>query len=64
MFESGYSRLNLFFVDKFQVRRRGYHEVATRSIWQPGPVQELATLPEVKQERAPLLLHQDSSIRK
>lgn len=46
-----------------QVRRRGYHEVATRSIWQPAPVQELATLPEVKQERAPLLLHQDSSIR-
>ncbi|KAG7212723.1 hypothetical protein KM043_012990 [Ampulex compressa] len=47
-----------------QVRRRGYQEMATRSIWQRSPVQELATLPEVRQERAPLLLHQDSSIRK
>ncbi|XP_043275095.1 autophagy-related protein 9A isoform X2 [Venturia canescens] len=46
-----------------QVRRRGYHEMATRSIWQRNPVQELATLPEVRQERAPLLHHQDSSIR-
>ncbi|KAK2581383.1 hypothetical protein KPH14_005067 [Odynerus spinipes] len=46
-----------------QVRRRGYQEMATRSIWQRSPVQELATLPEVRQERAPLLLHQDSSIR-
>ncbi|XP_015116924.1 autophagy-related protein 9A isoform X2 [Diachasma alloeum] len=46
-----------------QVRRRGYHEMATRSIWQRSPVQELATLPEVRQERAPLLRHQDSSIR-
>ncbi|CAK9827119.1 Autophagy-related protein 9A [Anthophora retusa] len=46
-----------------QVRRRGYQETATRSIWQRSPVQELATLPEVRQERAPLLLHQDSSIR-
>ncbi|XP_011881289.1 PREDICTED: autophagy-related protein 9A [Vollenhovia emeryi] len=47
-----------------QVRRRGYHEMATRSIWQRSPVQELATLPEVRQERIPLLLHQDSSLRK
>ncbi|XP_033177106.1 autophagy-related protein 9A [Bombus impatiens] len=46
-----------------QVRRRGYQEMAARSIWQRSPVQELATLPEVRQERAPLLLHQDSSIR-
>ncbi|XP_076756941.1 autophagy-related protein 9 [Xylocopa sonorina] len=47
-----------------QVRRRGYQEVTTRSIWQRSPpVQELASLPEVRQERAPLLLHQDSSIR-
>ncbi|XP_011304017.1 autophagy-related protein 9A isoform X2 [Fopius arisanus] len=46
-----------------QVRRRGYHEMATRSIWQRSPLQELATLPEVRQERAPLLRHQDSSIR-
>ncbi|KAL2711532.1 autophagy-related protein 9A isoform X1 [Vespula squamosa] len=46
-----------------QVRRRGYQEMATRSVWQRSPVQELATLPEVRQERAPLLLHQDSSIR-
>ena len=47
----------------FQVRRRGFQEMATRSIWQRSPVQELATLPEVRQERAPLLRHQDSSIR-
>ncbi|KYN37882.1 Autophagy-related protein 9A [Trachymyrmex septentrionalis] len=47
-----------------QVRRRGYQEMATRSIWQRSPVQELATLPEVRQERIPLLLHQDSSLRK
>ncbi|KAL0105691.1 hypothetical protein PUN28_015870 [Cardiocondyla obscurior] len=47
-----------------QVKRRGYQEMATRSIWQPSPVQELATLPEVRQERVPLLLHQDSSLRK
>lgn len=46
-----------------QVRRRGYQEASTRSIWQRSPVQELATLPEMRQERAPLLLHQDSSIR-
>ncbi|XP_034184864.1 autophagy-related protein 9 isoform X2 [Osmia lignaria lignaria] len=46
-----------------QVQRRGYQEMATRSIWQQSPVQELATLPKVRQERAPLLLHQDSSIR-
>ncbi|PBC33306.1 autophagy-related protein 9A isoform X1 [Apis cerana] len=46
-----------------QVRRRGYQELAMRSVWQRSPVQELATLPEVRQERAPLLLHQDSSIR-
>ncbi|XP_012285874.1 autophagy-related protein 9A isoform X2 [Orussus abietinus] len=46
-----------------QVKRRGYQEMATRSIWQRSPVEELATLPEVRQERAPLLLHQDSSIR-
>ncbi|XP_034935607.1 autophagy-related protein 9A isoform X2 [Chelonus insularis] len=46
-----------------QIRRRGYQEMATRSIWQRSPVQELATLPEVRQERAPLLQHQDSSIR-
>ncbi|XP_071873693.1 autophagy-related protein 9 isoform X1 [Bombus fervidus] len=46
-----------------QVRRRGYQEMAARSVWQRSPVQELATLPEVRQERAPLLLHQDSSIR-
>lgn len=37
--------------------------MAARSVWQRSPVQELATLPEVRQERAPLLLHQDSSIR-
>lgn len=47
-----------------QVRRRGYQEMATRSIWQRSPIQELATLPEVRQERIPLLLHQDSSLRK
>ncbi|EZA55900.1 Autophagy-related protein 9A [Ooceraea biroi] len=47
-----------------QVRRRGYQEMATRSIWQRSPVQELAALPEVRQERVPLLLHQDSSLRK
>ncbi|XP_077282174.1 autophagy-related protein 9 [Temnothorax americanus] len=47
-----------------QVRRRGYQEMATRSIWQRSPVQELASLPEVRQERIPLLLHQDSSLRK
>ncbi|XP_012230938.1 autophagy-related protein 9A [Linepithema humile] len=47
-----------------QVRRRGYQETATRSIWQRSPAQELATLPEVRQERVPLLLHQDSSLRK
>ncbi|KAK0076584.1 hypothetical protein PV326_010662 [Microctonus aethiopoides] len=46
-----------------QVKRRGYQEMATRSIWQRSPVQELATLPEVRQERAPLLQHQNSSIR-
>ncbi|KZC08899.1 PREDICTED: autophagy-related protein 9A [Dufourea novaeangliae] len=46
-----------------QIQRRGYQEMATRSIWQRSPVQELASLPEVRQERAPLLLHQDSSIR-
>nr|XP_031830174.1 autophagy-related protein 9A isoform X4 [Nomia melanderi] len=46
-----------------QIQRRGYQEMATKSIWQRSPVQELATLPEVRQERAPLLLHQDSSIR-
>lgn len=48
---------------QLQVRRRGYQEMAARSVWQRSPVQELATLPEVRQERAPLLLHQDSSIR-
>lgn len=37
--------------------------MATQSIWQRSPVQELETLPEVRQERAPLLRHQDSSIR-
>lgn len=47
----------------FQIRRRGYQEMATRSIWQRSPVQELATLPEVRQERAPLLRHGDSSVR-
>ncbi|XP_068985610.1 autophagy-related protein 9A isoform X1 [Bombus flavifrons] len=46
-----------------QVQRRGYQEMAAKSVWQRSPVQELATLPEVRQERAPLLLHQDSSIR-
>ncbi|XP_012135866.1 autophagy-related protein 9 isoform X2 [Megachile rotundata] len=46
-----------------QVRRRSYQEMATRSVWQRSPVQELAALPNVRQERAPLLLHQDSSIR-
>ncbi|XP_054011794.1 autophagy-related protein 9A isoform X1 [Hylaeus anthracinus] len=46
-----------------QIKRRGIQEMGTRSIWQRSPVQELATLPEVRQERAPLLLHQDSSIR-
>lgn len=46
-----------------QVQRRGYHETATRSIWQRNPLQDLAALPEVRQERAPLLLHQDSSVR-
>lgn len=45
-----------------QVRRRGYQELL-KSIWQRSPVQELATLPEIRQERAPLLLHQDSSRR-
>lgn len=45
-----------------QVQRRGYQEMA-RSVWQRNPVQELALLPEVRQERAPLLLHQDSSRR-
>lgn len=38
--------------------------MATRSIWQGSPAQELAALPEVRQERVPLLLHQDSSLRK
>lgn len=38
--------------------------MATKSIWQRSPAQELATLPEVRQERVPLLLHQDSSLRK
>ncbi|KAL6430690.1 hypothetical protein ACFW04_006929 [Cataglyphis niger] len=47
-----------------QVRRRGYQEMATKSIWQRSPAQELAALPEVRQERVPLLLHQDSSLRK
>lgn len=47
-----------------QVKRRGYQEMATRSIWQRSPVQELSTLPEMRQEKAPLLLHQDSSVRK
>lgn len=37
--------------------------MATRSLWQRSPVQELSTLSEVRQERAPLLQHQDSSIR-
>ncbi|XP_066584747.1 autophagy-related protein 9A isoform X2 [Prorops nasuta] len=46
-----------------QVRRRGYQEMATRSICQRNPVQELATLSEIRQERAPLLMHPDSSIR-
>ncbi|XP_074109229.1 autophagy-related protein 9 isoform X1 [Cotesia typhae] len=46
-----------------QIRRRGYQEMATRSLWQRSPVQELSTLSEVRQERAPLLQHQDSSIR-
>ncbi|XP_033327331.1 autophagy-related protein 9 isoform X2 [Megalopta genalis] len=46
-----------------QIKRRGYQEMATKNIWQRSPVQELVTLPEVRQERAPLLLHQDSSIR-
>ncbi|XP_078042423.1 autophagy-related protein 9 isoform X2 [Augochlora pura] len=46
-----------------QIKRRGYQEMATKSIWQRSPVQELVTLPEVRQERAPLLMHQDSSIR-
>lgn len=45
-----------------QVRRRGYQELL-KSIWQRNPVQELAMLPEIRQERAPLLLHQDSSRR-
>lgn len=47
-----------------QVNRRGYQETATRSIWQRSPTQELASLPEVRQEKIPLLLHQDSSLRK
>lgn len=51
------------FPSKLQIQRRGYDEMATKSIWQRNPVQELATLPEIRQERAPLLLHQDSSIR-
>lgn len=46
-----------------QVQRRGFHETATKSIWQRNPLQDLAALPEVRQERAPLLLHQDSSVR-
>ncbi|XP_076652143.1 autophagy-related protein 9 isoform X2 [Halictus rubicundus] len=46
-----------------QIRKRGYQEMATKSVWQRSPVQELGTLPEVRQEREPLLLHQDSSIR-
>ncbi|XP_076683763.1 autophagy-related protein 9 isoform X3 [Andrena cerasifolii] len=46
-----------------QVKRYGYQETTSRSIWQRSPVQELATLPEHRQERAPLLLHQDSSVR-
>lgn len=46
-----------------QIKRRGYQEMATRSIWQRSPVQDLATLPEVRQERAPLLRHGDSSVR-
>ncbi|XP_046420102.1 autophagy-related protein 9A isoform X1 [Neodiprion fabricii] len=46
-----------------QIKRRGYQEMATRSIWQRSPVQELATLSEVRQERAPLLRHVDSSVR-
>ncbi|XP_058809457.1 autophagy-related protein 9A isoform X2 [Phymastichus coffea] len=47
-----------------QVRRRGYREVTARSIWQRSPLQELEILPELGQERAPLLQHQDSSIRR
>ncbi|XP_014469719.1 PREDICTED: autophagy-related protein 9A [Dinoponera quadriceps] len=47
-----------------QVRRRGYQEIATRNIWPRSPAQELATLPEVRQERIPLLSHQDSSLRR
>ncbi|XP_043262853.1 autophagy-related protein 9A [Colletes gigas] len=57
------STLYLHELHHIQIKRRGYQDVATRSIWQRSPVQELATLPEVRQERAPLLLHQDCSIR-
>ncbi|XP_076633465.1 autophagy-related protein 9 [Colletes latitarsis] len=57
------STLYLHELHHIQIKKRGYQEVATRSIWQRSPVQELATLPEVRQERAPLLLHQDCSIR-
>lgn len=45
-----------------QVQRRGF-DVATRSIWQRNPIQDLTNLPERSQERAPLLRHQDSSVR-
>ncbi|XP_015188783.1 PREDICTED: autophagy-related protein 9A isoform X1 [Polistes dominula] len=47
-----------------QVYDRGSHqERSTRNVWLRSPVQELETLSEVRQERAPLLSHQDSSIR-
>ncbi|KAH0549301.1 hypothetical protein KQX54_007875 [Cotesia glomerata] len=57
------STLYLHELHQKQIRRRGYQEMATRSLWQRSPVQELSTLSEVRQERAPLLQHQDSSIR-
>jgi hypothetical protein len=37
--------------------------MTSRRMCQHNPIEELSMLPELRQERAPLLLHQDSSVR-
>ena len=56
------STLYLHELHQRQIQKRGYRDRSTGFIRPNNPI-ELATLSELGQEQAPLLLHQDSSRR-
>ncbi|XP_031789618.1 autophagy-related protein 9 isoform X1 [Nasonia vitripennis] len=57
------STLYLHEIHHRQIRRQSQKETVNKTIWQRDAFQDLATLPEAGQERAPLLAHPDSSLR-